>query len=198
MTDPIQRYREILGLTENQYLDYKYQGQLIPAIAKDLDQSFLLAAQKANISADEFKDIFKGSPYIQNLIDIKASSFGIDAYSLGMEAKYRNMELQSIQASVANSIKKTAKTTYKYVAYAEKALFAVTPLPMNAIKSGVQNVVIPATATFALSNPRCLRCRDFCDSLGGKFYGKRHPCDRRNCLGPIHSCSGVHAARGCK
>jgi hypothetical protein len=151
MSDPTQRYREILGLTENQYLDYKFQGQLDPAISKSLDQSFLEAAQRANIPADEFKEIFKGSPYVQNLIDRKASTVSIETYSLSMEARYRNLELQNIQASVVNKIKETAETAYKYVAYAEKALFAVTPLPLNAIKSGVQNVVIPTTATFALS-----------------------------------------------
>jgi hypothetical protein len=148
---PQRTYMDLAEIDSAQHGMLKEVATVDPERAKRVDRSFADAAYSADLPPEDFRAALEAGPYTQSLVANNASPLKINSYLNFHEVSYRNREIGGIQQTLASKASDIANTGYRALLVAEKSLFAITPLPMNAFKSGLQNVAFPMAATFALS-----------------------------------------------
>jgi hypothetical protein len=141
------QYLQLLNADPSEYSTLKEQAVDNPDQARRLDQAVVEAAYQAKVDADDITRIVRAGPYVRTMREQSTPENEIKAYIAPIESAYRNRELNDMRRSLTDQLGDAARTAYQTLYIAEKAVFSITPFPLNALKNGIQQVGFPLMAT---------------------------------------------------
>ena len=141
------QYLQLLNADPSEYSTLKEQAVDNPDQARRLDQAVVEAAYQAKVDADDITRIVRAGPYVRTMREQSTPENEIKAYTAPIESAYRNRELNDMRRSLSDRLGDAARTAYQTLYIAEKAVFSITPLPLNSLKSGIRQVGFPLLAT---------------------------------------------------
>ncbi|MGB8699838.1 MAG: hypothetical protein WCD18_10515, partial [Thermosynechococcaceae cyanobacterium] len=182
-----QQYMQLLGLSISDYERLQATGDRDLLMAND--RTVVNAANRIEIPPDQLAQIIANAPYAQRLQDQSGNSSEADRYVRSLVAPYetaqRNTDLERLSESLEakpstlfmpvlearNTLAEAARAGYRALASTEGVFFAVTPLPLKSLKSGVQQVAFPLLVTAIASKlPGAQQAISTAIDLGGNLF----------------------------
>lgn len=155
LTDTQKRYMELLGKPVADYLNSK--GRIF-------DSQVIDAASKRGLSPEEMTQILAAGPYVQSLANknVAEANQYLRSKMMPYESAHLNNDLAAFDkllqtkpeaafaftvAQAKENIVSAVNQGYQALAMTEKALFAIAPVPLNPLKSGIRQITPALLAT---------------------------------------------------
>ncbi|MGB8702955.1 MAG: hypothetical protein WCD18_26365, partial [Thermosynechococcaceae cyanobacterium] len=179
-----QQYMQLLGLPVSDYERLKATGDR--EVLQANDRTVVDAASRLELSPERLTQLIENGPYAQRLQDQGSNpSEYVRSLVAPYESAQRNADLARLSESLdtkpstlfmpvvaqaRNTLAEAARAGYQALASTEKVFFALTPLPLNALKSGFQQVAFPLVVTaIAAKVPGVQQAIATAVDLGGSF-----------------------------